>query len=192
MGSTFLATGTVLLALTSNGGSLGDVYQTGPTAGVVDPKYGYAVHLPAAKTFRSATWQFSQAGASYIEAGRVFVGNRTLLTYNYAPGASFGWVDLSKWTEAAGGGVFVDLRPLYREWQLNFGWVSEAQFLSLVEPMDIANGTHTDVLFIRDTANANLGLASVWGLIKQLSPTIQPFTLSDLYSRAYSIRERRA
>lgn len=192
LGSTFLATGTVRLQLTSNGGSTGDVYDSTVQAGIVDPSYGYAVHLLTSKTFRSAKWTFSQAGASYIEAGRGFVGLRTQLTYNYEPGASFGWVDLSKWTEAAGGGVFVDARPSYREWQVNFGWVTEAQFLSLVEPMDIANGIRTDILFIRDTANTNLGLVTVWGLMRQLSPTMQPFTIGDLYSRAYTIRERRA
>jgi hypothetical protein len=192
LGSTFLATGTVRLQLTSNGGSTGDIYDSTAQAGIVDPSYGYAVHLLTSKTFRSAKWTFAQAGASYIEAGRGYVGNRTQLTYNYQPGAGFGWTDLSKWTELEGGGVAVDLRPSYREWELTFGWVTEAQFLSLVEPMDIANGTHTDVLFIRDTANTNLGLVTVWGLLRQLSKTIQPFTIGDLYSRSYAIRERRA
>jgi hypothetical protein len=117
---------------------------------------------------------------------------RTLLTYNYAPGAGFGWTDLSKWTELAGGGVAVDQRPSYREWEVSFGWVTEAQFLSLVEPMDIANGMRTDILFVRDTANTNLGLVTVWGLMRQLSKTLQPFNDATLYSRAYAIRERRA
>jgi hypothetical protein len=167
------------------------VFDTTAQAGVVDPKYGYAIHLLVAQTFRSLKWSWSKAAGSN-QAGRVFVGNRTLLTYNYAPGAGFGWTDLSKWTEMAGGGVSVDARPSYREWEVNFEWVSEAQYLSLVEPMDIANGTRVDILFIRDTANTNLGLASIWGLMRQLAKTTQPFTISDLYSRAYAIRERRA
>jgi hypothetical protein len=191
LGSQFLLTDTVRLQLTSNGGATGDIYDSTAQAGVVDPNYGYAVHLLTSKTFRTAKWTFSKAAGSN-RAGRAFVGVRTQLTYNYQPGASFGWVDLSKWTEAAGGGVFVDVRPSYREWQCNFGWVSEAQFLSLVEPMDIVNGMHTDILFIRDTANTNLGLVTVWGLMKVLAPSLQPFTVADLYSRSYTIRERRA
>lgn len=192
LGSQFLSTDTVRLQLTSNGGSTGDIYDSTAQSGVVDPSYGYAVHLrPAPLTFRSAKWSWSKAAGSN-QAGRGIVGLRTQLTYNYQPGAGFGWTDLSKWTELAGGGVAVDARPSYRDWEVTFGWVTEAQFLSLVEPMDIANGTHADVLFIRDTANANLGLVTVWGLMRQLSKTMQPFTNSDLYSRSYAIRERRA
>lgn len=191
LGSQFLLTDTVRLQLTSNGGAAGDRYDSTAQAGVVDPSYGYAVHLLTSKTFRSATWTFSKA-ASSNRVGRAFVGVRTQLTYNYQPGAGFGWTDLSKWTELAGGGVAVDARPSYRDWEVSFGWVTEAQYLSLVEPMDIANGTHADILFIRDTANTNLGLVTVWGLMRQLSKTLQPFTNSDLYSRAYAIRERRA
>jgi hypothetical protein len=193
LGSTFLATGTVRLQLFNSAAA--QIYDSGTVAAVVDPSYGYAIHLLTAATYttiRSAKWTFTQAGASYIEAGRVFVGVRTLLTYNYAPGAGFGWTDLSKWTELAGGGVAVDQRPSYREWEVSFGWVTEAQFLSLVEPMDIANGMRTDILFVRDTANTNLGLVAVWGLMRQLSKTLQPFNDATLYSRAYAIRERRA
>lgn len=192
IGSQFALTDTTRIQVTSNGGSLGDMYDSNATAGVVDPSYGYAIHLrPAPLTFRSVKWSWSKAAGSN-QAGRVYVGNRTLLTYNYEPGAGFGWNDLSKWTELAGGGVAVDQRPSYRDWELTFGWVTEAQYLSLVEPMDIANGTRTDILFIRDTANTNLGLVTVWGLMRQLSKSMQPFTIGDLYSRAYSIRERRA
>jgi hypothetical protein len=191
LGSQFLLTDTVRLQLTSNGGAAGDRYDSTAQAGVVDPSYGYAIHLLTSKTFRSATWTFSKAAGSN-RAGRAFVGLRTLLTYNYAPGAGFGWTDLSKWTELAGGGVAVDQRPSYREWEVSFGWVTEAQFLSLVEPMDIANGMRTDILFVRDTANTNLGLVTVWGLMRQLSKTLQPFNDATLYSRAYAIRERRA
>lgn len=191
LGSQFLSSDTVRLQLTSNGGSLGDIYDSTAQAGIVDPSYGYAEHLLTSKTFRSAKWSWTKAAGSN-QAGRVYVGSRTQLTYNYVPGAGFGWTDLSKWTELAGGGVAVDVRPSYRDWELQFGWVTEAQYLSLVEPMDIANGTHTDVLFIRDTANTNLGLVTVWGLLRQLSKTIQPFTISNMYSRSYAIRERRA
>lgn len=192
LGSQFLLTDTVRLQVTSNGGAAGDQYDSNATAGIVDPSYGYAIFLrPAALTFRSVKWTFSKAAGSN-RVGRAFVGVRTLLTYNYAPGAGFGWNDLSKWTELAGGGVAVDARPSYRDWEVAFSWVTEAQYLSLVEPMDIANGMRTDILFIRDTANTNLGLVTVWGLMRQLSKTMQPFTIGDLYSRSYSIRERRA
>jgi hypothetical protein len=192
IGSQFALTDTVRVQLFNS--SAVQLYDSTAQAGVVDPSYGYAVHLLTPATYttvRSAKWSWSKAAGSN-QAGRVLAGNRTQLTYNYQPGAGFGWTDLSKWTELAGGGVAVDARPSYRDWEVTFGWVTEAQFLSLVEPMDIANGTHADILFIRDTANANLGLVSVWGLMRQLSKTIQPFTVSDLYSRSYAIRERRA
>jgi hypothetical protein len=194
LGSTFLATGTVRLQLFNSAAV--QIYDSGTVAAVVDPSYGYAIHLLTAATYttiRSAKWTFTQASASYIEAGRVFVGVRTQFTYNYAPGAGLGWNDdASKWTVLEGGGVAVDARPQHREWEFNFGWVTEAQYLSAVEPMDIANGRRVDILFIRDPVNSNFGLVSVWGLMQQLSKTMQPFTIGDLYSRAYAIRERRA
>lgn len=189
IGSQFALTDTVRLQLFNSIG--GAVYDSTAQAGIVDPSYGYAVHLLTPQTFRSAKWSWSKAAGSN-QAGRVFVGSRTLLTYNYAPGGGFGWVDLSKWTELAGGGIAVDARPSYREVDVSFNLVTEAQLLSLFEPMDIANGTRTDILFIRDTGNSNLGLVSIWGPMRQLSKNIQPFLISDLYSKSVNIRERRA
>lgn len=193
IGSQFALTDTVRVQLFNS--SAVQLYDSTAQAGVVDPNYGYAIHLLTPATYttvRSVKWSWSKAAGSN-QAGRVFVGNRTLLTYNYASGSGFGWIDNSNWTELAGGGVAVDVRPSYREFALNFGVLTEAQYLSLVEPMDIANGTHADVLFIRDTGNSNLGLVTIWGLLRQLSKTMQPFeAISNLYSRSYIIRERRA
>src|SRR3954465_14144917 len=71
LGSQFALTDTVRLQLTSNGGSAGDRYDSTAQAGVVDPSYGYAVHLLTSKTFRSATWTFSKAAGSN-RVGRAF------------------------------------------------------------------------------------------------------------------------
>jgi hypothetical protein len=40
------------------------IYDSTAQAGVVDPSYGYAIHLLTSKTFRSAKWTFSKAAGS--------------------------------------------------------------------------------------------------------------------------------
>jgi hypothetical protein len=192
LGSTFLATGTVRLQLTSNGGGAGDVYDSTAQAGIVDPLYGYAIHLLTSKTFRSAKWTFAQAGASYIEAGRAFAGLRTQATYNFAPGASRKWVDLSKVTQSKGGQDYIDRAApgMFREWDVKFDWVDATQRNSLWEALDIANGIHTDLLFISDPTSTNLGRDCVWGRMTEIDPVTMPFTGTDLFARQFRIKER--
>jgi hypothetical protein len=190
LGSTFLATGTVRLQLTSSGGATGDVYDSTVTAGIVDPKYGYAIHLLTPKTFRSAKWTFSQAGASYIEAGRGLVSVRTEVTFNYAPGAQRSRVSNSRKTKSRGGQTYVDRSTFNpRVEEMTFGWIDETQRWALHEEIDLNNLDHTDVLLIKDTASTNLGRDSIWGLADP-SPVIQPFNLATLYSKSYRIEER--
>lgn len=190
LGATFLSTGTVRLQLTSSGGAAGDVYDSTAQAGVVDPNYGYAIHLLTPRTFRSATWTFAQAGASYIEAGRAFVGTRTVLTYNYAPGAQRTMEHGTRKAQSEAGQTYVNRRFRRRVEEFSLDWIDEAQRWALHEALDIANGDHTDVLLIKDTADSNLGRATVWGLLDQVSPVTQPFSDAALFSRAYKIVER--
>jgi hypothetical protein len=188
-----IASQTVRLQLTTNGGVAGDVYDTTVLSGEVDPLYGYHVHLASSvkSGWRSAKWTLARASATYQEAGRGFISTRTQLTYNFAPGASRGIVDRSKITESYDGQQYVDRRSKYREWDVNFEWVDATQRNSVFEAMDLANGLQTDVLFVSDAASANLGRDSIWGLMKQINPVILPTTLTDLFSRSFSIRERR-
>jgi hypothetical protein len=192
LGSTFLATGTVRLQLFNSAAA--QIYDSGTVAAVVDPNYGYAIHLltPATyTTIRSAKWTFVQAGASYIEAGRVFAGVRTALTFNFQPGAQRTWITNTKKVKSRGGQTFVDRstgRARTEEFTLSL--IDQTQRWSLHEAMDIANADHTDVLFVKDTASTNLGRDTIWGLVEQVSPVTQPFTDATHYTRSYKIEER--
>jgi hypothetical protein len=190
MGSTFLATGTVRLQ--GFNAAAAQVFDTTTQAGIVDPLYGYAIHLLASQTFRSLKWTFSQAGASYIEGGRAFVGIRTQFTYNMAPGASRQWMHNTKKAKSSGGQTKVDRSSpgKARIVRFNLGWVDETQRWALHEAMHIANGDHTDVLYIGDTASTNLGRDSQWGLLDSVPEVVQPFTIADLYAVQYQHEER--
>lgn len=192
LGSTFLSTGTVQLQLTSDGGTTGDVYDSTAQSGIVDPKYGYALHLLSSKTFRSAKWTFVQSGASYIEAGRVFVGVRSQFGVNYSPGASRQWQHNSTKTKSSGGQTKIDRASpgKARIESFSLGFISETERWDLHEDLDFNNGDHTDVLFIKDPTSTNLGRDSIWGLVQEVSAVTQPFTLGDIYAKAYTIEER--
>jgi hypothetical protein len=192
LGPTFLATGTVRLQLTSNGGATGDVYDSTATAGIVDPKYGYAIQLLTSKTFRSAKWTLAQTGASYIEAGRGFVGFRTQVIYNYSPGATRRWMHNTKKTKSSGGQTMIDRASpgKARVEVFTLGWIDETQRWSVHEEIDFNNGDHTDVLLIKNPASTNLGRDSIWGLIQEVSEVTEPYSGADLYSKSYAIEER--
>lgn len=191
LGSTFTAAGSVRLRLFNSGG--GTLYDSTVQTGIVDPNYGYAIHLLTAGSFttvRFAKWDFVSTG-SFVEVGRAFAGVRTQFTYNFAPGASRLWMANTKKTKSRGGQTYVDRSTgKARVEDFTLGWIPEAERWSLHEALDIANGDHTDVLFVKDVASTNLGRDSIWGLCDQISPVTQPFNDGTLYSRSYRLEER--
>lgn len=181
------------LRLTSNGGATGDIYDSGTLSGQIDANYASFIHLASSvkSGWREARWDLTRASATYIEAGRGFIGTRTQLTYNFAPGAAWGLIDRSKITESYDGQDYVDRRSKRRTFNGNFEWVDGTQRFTVFEAMNIANGKQTDVLFISDPASTNLGRDSIWGRLNEVSPIIIPTTLDTLYSSAFAIIERR-
>lgn len=184
---------TARLRLTTNGGVLGDVYDTGVLSNEIDANYAAHIHLASSvkSGWRTARWDLARTSATYIEAGRGFIGTRTQLSYNFAPGASFRWEDRSKITESYDGQSYVDRRSKRRIWAVNFEWVDPTQRYSVVETMDIANGTQTDVLFMSNPTSTNMGRDSIWGLVENLDPVIAFEPTEQLYSRSYTFKERR-
>ena len=183
----------IRLSSSDSTGAAGDIYDSTVTSGLVDANYGYAVFLLSQvyTGWKYARFDLARTSATYIEAGRAFMGTRTQLTYNFIPGAQRTYVDRSKITESFDGQQYVDRRSKYRIWSVNFDWVDATQRFSVFEAMDIANGMQTDVLFISDPTSTNLGRDSVWGLMSQIVPVIIATNIPNLYSRAFNIRERR-
>lgn len=155
-----------------------------------DENYGALVYLcAAALTGRYVRFDITDSAASYVEAGRLFVGNRTEFTYKYGPGSSRGWTDPSARQKTLGGQTLIDDRPPYRFLDLSFDWVTEAQRDGLVETIDRVNGRRVDVLLIENTESTNLPMHSVWGLVTELTPAVAT-AIPDIFSKQYRVEER--
>lgn len=168
------------------------LYDSGALTGQVDPKFGYFIALPTSPVaVRYVRVDVSDASLSYVEAGRIFVGLRTQVGINFAPGWGRGRVDRSKQTEGRGGQMFTDLDNSYRTLEMTFDWLSDAERTGLIEEIDRLNGNHGDILFITDPTSSNLGRDSIWGFQTEMPPVLQPTTASPAaFSRAMKIRER--
>lgn len=129
------------------------------------------------------------SAASYVEAGRLFVGLRTTFDRNFTFGWSIGWADRSVKSKTRGGQTLTWNDNSYRILDVNFDSVSSSQRYGIVESIDRLNGQRTDILFITDPDSTNLPRDSIWGLITDLSPVVQP-QLVDIFGRQYKIEER--
>lgn len=194
----FLSSGTGRLRLSSSDatGAAGDVYDTTALSGLVDPNYQSLIHRASAiKTgWKFARWDLAQSGASYVQAGRGFIGTRTQVAYNFVAGAQCTVVDPSTKKTTDGGQTKIRVRPKYRVYEFNLQWVTEAQATSLVRAIDLANGAHVDLLMIFDPTSSNLGADSCWGLVDSVDPVSIPGVFDSagglIRSRAYKIVER--
>ncbi|MBP1179962.1 hypothetical protein [Methylobacterium sp. PvR107] len=196
MGLTLTAAGTIRVraSATDTSALMAEAYDSGPITGAVDPRYGMLVHLlPVLVQARYVRIDLEQPGATYIEAGRLFVGRRWQFAYNFGFGWGRGYVDLSKRTQSRGGQTYVDPNVSFRTVSLSFEVITEAQRLSFVDDVDRLNGQRVDVLLVTNPASPNLGRDSIWGLLDDLDPITQPATWiagMPAYAKAYKISER--
>lgn len=188
-----LAVTRIRLSLTDPTGALGEVYDSGSAAGRIEQAYGYLLHLlDDPVTFRYALIDLAETGATYIEAGRLFIGLRTEVGINFAPGWSRAYVDRSRKTEGRGGQEFYDLNNNYRTVDVTFEFLSEDERNGFVEDIDRVNGEHVDLLFVADPDSTNLGRDSLWGHIDGNTPVTQPYVYSPAaFTKTYKLRERR-
>ena len=173
--------------------TVGDVYDSTALIGEVDERFGYLIDLlPAPVSARYVRIDLEEPIADYIEAGRLFIGLRSVFgsdgNYNADYGWSYQWVDPSRIVKSIAGQSFIDQRRSYRVFELSFSFMTETDRRGFVEEIDRANGRKIDVLAIVDPADANLGYVSVWGLLADLQAITQP--LFDRWSKSYRIEER--
>lgn len=190
MGLTMGANGTarVRVSTLDATGAAGDAFDGAVTP--VDPDYGTHVEIiPAPVTGRYVRIDLADPDGAYVEAGRLFVGTRTVFAYNHVYGWSRGWTDRSTNTKTRGGQTQVLRDNSFRSFDLTFDFVTEAQRDAMIEAIDRDNGMHTDVLLIRDPDADNLARESLWGLVSDLTAVTQP-TFFDVYSKQLKIEER--
>lgn len=184
------------LAAADGTGAAGDLYDV--TFDASDAEYdptlqdGYGMLvalLDAPITGRFVRFDITDTPASYVEAGRLFVGLREAFAYNFAPGAGIRWEDRSRKTESAGGQTLIFADNKFRVAELNFEWVTEAQRWGLVERIDRLNGQSVDVLLCLDTEADDLPAVTIFGLIN--APAANLYTnLTGIFARAYQVKER--
>jgi hypothetical protein len=169
-------------------GVAGDAYDSGVLG--INAKYNQRVFiLPSPVTARYVRIDLSDALGTYTEAGRLFVGLRTLFTYNFDYGWQKGFVDRSIRTKTRGGQTQVWVDNSYRVLDVTFSTVSAAQRDALVEEIDRINGQKTDVLFMIDSSpSVSSAVHSIWGLMSELTMVTQPHF--DIYTKQYKIEER--
>lgn len=174
-------------------GAAGDLYDATFDASDAqyDPDYGaFVLPIAAPVSARFVRLDITDTPASYVEAGRLFIGLREAFTYNFSPGAGVTWADRSRKTISAGGQTLIFPDNKVRSVELNFEWVTKAQRNGLIESIDLVNGQSVDVLLILDTDSDNLARDSIFGLIS--APAANLYSpIADIFSRAYRIEERK-
>lgn len=191
IGLNLTAAGTVRVRVSATDatGLAADAYDSTVLVGAVDPAYGYFVHL-AVQPVSGRYVRIDLADTlSYIQAGRLAIGKRSIFETNFSVGWSRSYTDLSRRTPSRGGQTYINRGPKYRSADVSFDWLTEDERNGFVEEIDRECGMSDDVLFVSDQTSDNLGRDSVWGLLDDLQGIVQPYSI-DVFRKAYRISER--
>lgn len=188
----------VRLSTSDASGAAGDVYDSGEidsASSAFDAEYGaLAVILSSGLAARYVRIDLEDPLATFVEAGRLIICKRTEFEYNFAYGWRVQWIDRSVTQKSRGGQTLVWQDNAYRTLNINLEWVTAAQRYGVVETIDRVNGLHADVLLITDVESENLARDSIFGLVTNLTPVVQPAAVFDaggpLFSKEYVIEER--
>jgi hypothetical protein len=173
-------------------GAAGDAYDSGVIASLWSADYLPVIRLITSPVVGRYVRIDVTGGVSYIEAGRLFVGLRSQFSINFQAGWERMWNDSSIRTIGRSGQSFYDLRDMYRTLNLTMDFASESDRFDIMEAIDVALGSHDDMLVITNPASTQLNRDSVWGYMEQVSPVIEPVIVLDdtLWRKTYQIRER--
>lgn len=200
LGMTLGAVGTLRCRVSTQAGgsTAGDVLDTGTLSyggAYFDYRYSafvYPISSPASA--RYVRFDLADASGSYIEAGRLIIGARVALDYNFAPGSGFDWVDGNPVVESAGGQSLTwERMARARRAAIDLPWVSNAQRWSLIEPLGRDVGRTSDIALILDTAATNFPQWTIWGLATEAAPSAFLAFSDDagtMFSKQISIKER--
>lgn len=174
-------------------GAAGDVYDSGSLANIWSANYLPAVHLlNAPLAGRYVRVDIQDSGIEYIEAGRLFIGIRQQFSINFQAGWERMWNDATVRTIGRSGLSFDDVRSTFRSLNLTVDFATETDRWNIMEEVDIALGSHGDMLVITNPASTELGRDSIWGYMEATTPVIEPLVLASdtLFRKTYQIRER--
>lgn len=175
------------VSATDSTGATGELYDS--ASGNIDADYPSMIYLIGSPVVgRYISFAIATTSAAYIEAGRVFIGTRTQFSINFAYNWQRQYVDRSVRAKTRGGQTQINPDVTYRTVDLTFGFLSESEKNGVLETIDRVNGMSTDVLFIIDPESTNLPRDTIWGLVSNLTPVVQPYF--DRFSKQYQIEER--
>lgn len=177
-------------------GAAGDVADSGTISGLpyFDPDYGLFVYLLLTSlSARYIRIDIAEAGVDYIEAGRLFLGERETFGVGMQAPWSRTAVRGSVSTFGTLGATFVDLRQGYWRESARFDFISEAEREDFIEDIGIAivNDGHLDMLWIKDTESTNLSRDCRWGYIDgEFTVSQDLYMVPPVFSVEFPVRQR--
>jgi hypothetical protein len=186
----------VRLSTADPSGAAGNAHDSGSIIGTpyFNADYGLFVYLlNAPVSARYTRVDITLGLTDYIEAGRMFVGLRNSFGINFQTPWTRTPVRSSVSVVGLGGQTFVDPRRGYWQIGAHFDFLSVAEREGFIE--DIANAIvidgHLDMLWIKDTASANLSRDCIWGyLASDLNTTQNIYIEPAVFSAEFNIRQR--
>jgi hypothetical protein len=174
-------------------GAIGDVLDTGALASGdlhFDVEYGSFVYqLPSPASWRYVRFDIADPDATFVEAGCILDGLSTTFDFNFVPGGSIQYVDLSRVASTSSGMTLTWDDSTFRRINFSFDFVSEDQRYGLIERMDKVKGRKRNMLLITDPDSTNLPRDSVYGLVTDISP-ITFGAVIDIFGKQLQIDER--
>ncbi len=172
----------------------GSAYDGTSEAGRVDPVYGTLLFLlPSPVSGRYLRIDLTEPAASYIEAGRLFVGLRHELEFGISFGPNYRWIDRSGEAESRGGQDYIDADNSRRCWTMTIPLMSESFATDVWEELDRICGIRLAFLVIRNVNSSHFGRDSLWGRRKQIAGISQRAGGNDdggAFSTSFEIYER--
>ncbi|MBP2310489.1 hypothetical protein GBZ48_31540 [Azospirillum melinis] len=171
----------------SNGGT--DLYDSGDVPALVDPRFGYLIHvLPAPVTTSTLRLYLSDPSVPELRGGRLFVG--PLWTPQHAPalGKDFGRAPLATQTVGRGGQTFIGRRANPRATSFTLAALTPAEERTHLRELQRLCSIEDDILVMFDAADPNPGDVSLWGIAKDLQRPRQDN--HQQFSATFTITER--
>ncbi len=167
-------------------GAAGDAYDSGVIAAAVDPVYGMLVH-PIEPAVSGRYLRIDMTQAETVEAGRWMAAPVFSPTRDRSFGAATIWRDPSRRIESLGQATLIDRKLRQRGLGFTLTGLTVAEAAEL-EAINRENGTSKDILIVTDINSANLGKASLWGLLEV--PIEYPQTDRDFVVANFEVWER--
>lgn len=150
----------------SNTNSTGDgTVHTSSTLNTADTTYRSFVYFLTAASARYVRIEISDSSLSFLEAGRLVIGNPFTPTYGLAFGLSRGYERAASLTRSAGGQQWLTVDYNQQVWAAEFRALTEAETNANFAAIQQYSGQFKDILICRDTASSSLPRDTIFGTI---------------------------